>query len=81
MPNTQEHIDRVCKYRGLPEIKMGTPCEVDGKKGVIVGGNTSANLNVLFESNDTARNCHPGYKMRIFNPWGGVMYESDDLYA
>ena len=80
MPNTQEHIDRICKCRGLPKIKMGTPCEVDGKKGVIVGGNTSANLNVLFENNDTARNCHPDYKMRIFNSFGGVMYESDDLH-
>ena len=80
MPNTQEYIDLICQKRGLPEIKRGTPCEVDGRKGIIVGGNSSANLNVLFEDCPTVRNCHPGYKMRIFNPWGGVMYESEDIY-
>ena len=81
MPNTQEYIDQVAKKRGLPEIKKGTKCEVDGRKGIVVGGNHSANLNVLFDDCNHVTNCHPYYKMRIFNKWGGPCYESDDLYS
>jgi hypothetical protein len=80
MPNTQEYIDLVCQKRGLPKIKKGTPCAVDGRKGIVVGGNSSANLNVLFDDCASVRNCHPYYKMQIFNPWGGVAYESEDIY-
>ena len=80
--NTQECIDRVCKHRGLVlPVKVGTPCEVNGKKGFIVGGNTADNFNVLYEDANGVRNCHPGYRMRIFNLMGGIMYESDDLYT
>ena len=66
MSNTQKYIDRVCEYRGVPKIKKGTPCSVDGKKGVIWGGNGSANFNVKFEDG-RIMNCHPYYKMKIFN--------------
>jgi hypothetical protein len=36
--------------------------------------------NVLFDDCASVRNCHPYYKMQIFNPWGGVAYESEDIY-
>jgi hypothetical protein len=77
----QETLDRVCKYRNLPPLKVGTECEVNGRRGVIVGGNASANLVVLFDDKSHVSNCHPEYKMRIFNDMGGVQYESDDVYA
>lgn len=77
----QNDLDRVCEYRKLPLLKIGAECEVDGKKGIIVGGNCSANLNVLFDGENHYKNCHPGYKMRIFNSTGGLCYESDDLYT
>ena len=77
----QETLDRVCRYRDLPDLKVGMACEVDGRKGVIVGGNSSANLAVLFDDASHVNNCHPEYKMRIFNGMGGVQYESDDVYA
>ena len=48
MPNTQEYIDRVCEYRAVPPVKKGQPCIVNGDKGLIVGGNGSANFNVRF---------------------------------
>ena len=66
MPNTQEYVNRVCEYRGVPPIKKGQPCIVDGKKGLIVGGNGSANFNVRFASGDTF-NCHPYWKMKILS--------------
>lgn len=77
MRNTQEFIDRVCDYRGLPKIKEGTRCEVDGKQGVICGGNTSANFNVRFDDGRVS-NCHPNWRMRILDSDGSVIHESDD---
>ncbi len=64
MPNTQGFIDRVCEYRGIPPVKKGQPCHVNGKKGLIVGGNNSANFQVRFSSGETF-NCHPYWKMKI----------------
>lgn len=78
MPNTQTAINHVCLYRGLPRILKGTPCEVDGENGVIWGGNHSANFNVKFDSDGRIKNCHPNWKMKIFDGDGGTLYESDD---
>lgn len=65
MPNTQKYIDRVCEYRCLPKIKKGTRCSVDGRTGVIVGGNSSANFNVKFDDTNKINNCHPGWKFKL----------------
>jgi len=78
MANTQEHIDRICEHRGLPEVKKMMRCEVNGKLGAIVGGNTSANFQVKF-CNGEVFNCHPYYKMKIYNSDDSVLYQSDDL--
>lgn len=77
----QKSLNMVCEYRDLPPLKIGAECEVDGRRGIIVGGNDSANLSVLFDDCDHVSNCHPRYRMRIFNKTGGVQYESDDLYT
>ena len=77
MSNTQEYIDRVVKYRGLPSVKKGAPCEVCGKKGVVWGGNSAANFNVKFANNQVS-NCHPYWRMKIFNNDGSLLYESPE---
>jgi hypothetical protein len=76
--NTQAMIDVVSKYRNMPRIKKGQRCDVDGKSGQIFGGNSSANLNVIFDGDKRPKNCHPNYKMRIFDSAGTVIYASDD---
>lgn len=76
--NTQKKINEVCSYRNLPAIKKGMRCEVDGRKGVIVGGNSSANFNVKFDDNGTIRNCHPEWKMSIFNNDGSIVHQSQE---
>lgn len=81
MGTRQESLDRVCKHRNLPSLEIGAECEADGRKGVIVGGNFSSNLSVLFDGDNHIRNCHPDYRMRIFNKNGGLVRESDDLYV
>ncbi len=78
MPNTQKAINNVCEYRGLPEIKKGTHCVVDGKCGRVWGGNSSANLNVKFNADGQIMNCHPYFKMKIFNKDNTVLYEHKD---
>ena len=74
--NTQKMINRICEYRNIPPIKKGQKCSVDGRNGNIVGGNTSANFNVKFDDSDIILNCHPYWKMKIFNPDGSLLYEN-----
>ncbi len=76
--NTQKQIDRVVEYRRLPPIKKGMRCEVDGKFGKVVGGNSGANLNVVFDGYKDPMNCHPGWRMKIFNSDGTVHYSSPE---
>lgn len=64
MSKRQEKIDSVCEYRGLPKVKIGQPCIVNGKKGLIVNGNNSCNFQVRFASGQEF-NCHPQWKMII----------------
>jgi len=79
MPNTQAAINDVCSYRGLPRVQKGAPCEVDGERGVIWGGNHAANFNVKFDADGRVRNCHPGWRMKIMNGDGDVLHQSDDV--
>lgn len=76
MQNTQSSINRVCEYRGLPQIKKGYPCTVDGKSGRVWGGNSAANLNVKFDGQRGVSNCHPYWRMRITDENGNTIYES-----
>lgn len=77
MQNTQKQIDRVVEYRQLPAIKKGMRCEVNGKHGEIRGGNSSCNFNVLFDGDKKPMNCHPGWKMKIFNSDGSIIHQSE----
>lgn len=63
----QDRIDSVCEQRGVPAIKVGQPCLVDGKKGLIINGNSSANFNVRFADGGETYNCHPYWKMKILS--------------
>lgn len=75
--NTQKQINNIVAYRGLPPIKKGQRCLVDGKQGRVWDGNSSANLNVLFDGQKHTMNCHPYWKMKIFNDDGSIVYQSD----
>lgn len=77
MANTQAAINSVCIQRGMPGVPKGAPCEVNGKRGVIWGGNSAANFNVKFEDGRIG-NCHPGWRMKIMNEDGGVLHQSKD---
>lgn len=55
------------KHRGVPEAYLGQQVEVDGKHGMIVGWNSSCNLEVYFggggRRNQTL-NCHPNWRVK-----------------
>lgn len=76
MNKAQEYINRVCEYRCIPQVPFGSKCLVNGKEGVIVDGNSSCNFQVRFE-NKRVYNCHPYWRMTIFNADGTVLYKSD----
>lgn len=78
MSNSQEAINRVCEYRGLPELKKGMKVTVNGKPGKVWGGNQSANLNIKMDDGPVF-NCHPYWRMRIFADDGSIIYQSDDI--
>ena len=63
------------RYRGIPFAYCGMRVEVAGKPGVIVGHNSSANLDVLFDGWDHPSNCHPWWKVKYFDRAGGVIVE------
>lgn len=79
MSEKQDKLDRICGYRGVPKIKIGQPCIVDGTKGVIVGGNGSCNFQVKLAKNNHTSNCHPLWKMVIKSmDRKEVIFDSED---
>lgn len=68
-PRSSEQFIRNAKYRGMPDVRCGQRVRVKDTgegdvvgEGVIVGHNSSANFDVLFETGRFAGqtlNCHP----------------------
>jgi len=79
--NTQQRINEIVKQRGLPQIKQFSSVIVDGREGVIIGGNCLGNLNVLFDGDKVAKNCHPYWRMKILNDDGSIYYDSEEQYS
>jgi hypothetical protein len=75
---TDEDFARVAEYRGIPFARLGMFVEVSGKRGIIVGHNSSSNLDVLFE-NGSVLNCHPWSRVKYFDEDGDVIKEFPDL--
>lgn len=48
-PHTSEDFIRNARYRGMPDIRCGDAVTVKGDAGIIVGHNSSANFDVLFD--------------------------------
>lgn len=50
-PHTSEQFVRNAKYRGMPSVRCGARVRVGEATGVIVGNNSSANFDVVFDKN------------------------------
>lgn len=61
---TSEAFRRTARYRGMPDLRCGHAVTVNGRRGVVVGHNDSANFDVLFDAGtdwaDAVLNVHPG---------------------
>lgn len=72
-------LDYVKNQRGLKFVKKGMKVEhaYNGKiqVGKIVGGNSSGNLNIIFEGKTKSTNCHPTWAMRYFDKNNNVIAE------
>lgn len=69
-PVTTDRFARCAAYRGVPFARVGMRVEVGGKPGMIVGHNSSANFNVLFDGEDVPLNCHPNWMIAYFDEEG-----------
>lgn len=47
--HTSKEFRRTAEYRGMPDLKCGQRVQVGDAAGVVVGHNSSANFDVLFE--------------------------------
>ena len=55
-------LQTVNEHRGT-DFHIGERVLVDGKPGRVVGGNSSGNLDVLFDGEKHPGNCHPFWKV------------------
>ena len=73
------NLDYVKEQRGLKFVKKGMKVEhsYGGKTqiGKIVSGNSSGNLNILFEGKKKPENCHPTWAMKYFDIDGTLLAE------
>lgn len=76
-PVTTPDIERTAKYRGVEFVRAGMTVIVDGVTGVIVGQNSSANWDVLFDEGTKwggqVLNCHPTWEIAYLADDGSVL--------
>lgn len=71
-PVTGSEFLKVARYRGLPEARIGMRCRAEGMEGIIVGHNSCANFDVLFDGYTFPMNVHPhGLELLV----GGARHE------
>lgn len=61
-PYTSLEFERNAKYRQMPDVKCGQRVKVGDSFGVIVGHNSSANFDVLFDDDATR---HGGQRLNV----------------
>ncbi len=71
------NLDYVKNNRGLDFVKKGMKVENTylKKVGIIKGGNSSGNLDILFDGEKRAENCHPTWAMKYFDDKGNLIKE------
>ncbi len=74
---TSSDLRRTAEYRGVPFVRAGMRVVVKNERGVIVGGNSSSNFDVLFDDDSkyagNTLNCHPCWEIAYFDSDGNVL--------
>lgn len=68
---------KCASYRGFPWVKVGQRVRVGGEWGTIVGHNSSANWNVLFDDSEQVLNCHPRSEIAYYSDEETLIEEYD----
>ena len=68
-----EQFERIKEHRGIDFAFQGMRIQVDGKMGTIVGGNSSQNIDVVFDGFWWKDNCHPWYETVYFDNKGNIL--------
>lgn len=75
-PHTSAAFLSTAKYRGMPDLRCGEAVTVNGRPGVVVGSNDSANFDVLFDQGcdwaGSVLNVHPSELVRQSKPMQGA---------
>lgn len=73
------NLEFVKQNRGLHFIKKGMRVELSygsvKKQGIIKCGNSSGNIDVLFDGEKRPENCHPTWGMKYFDKDGKIIAE------
>ena len=73
------NLEYVKKQRGLPFLRKGMRVELaygsTKKQGTVKGGNSSVNIDVLFDGEKRKVNCHPNWGIKYFDKKGMVIAE------
>lgn len=69
------NLDYVKNQRGLEFIQRGMKVQstYNNKFGIVKGGNSSGNIDVLFDGEKVAQNCHPKWMIKYFAPDGSLI--------
>ena len=70
-------LEYVKNKRGLKFIELGMRCKNTylDKYGTIKGGNSSGNIDVLFDGESDVSNVHPEWAMEYYDEEGNVISE------
>lgn len=78
-PQSDERFEQTARYRGVPLARIGMRVIVGTASGVIVGSNSSANFDVLFDDDSEYRgarlNCHPTWEIAYFDDAENILYD------
>lgn len=77
-PQTTKAFLRVATSRGVPCARIGMMVEMNGRRGLIVDHNESANFEVYFFDTKQVGNCHPNWRMTYFREDGSVLLKFDE---
>ncbi len=60
-------MEALRKARRMPWLKRGMDIDIEGKRGKVVGANSSYNLQVKFDGDRWSRNYHPWWQTTYYS--------------
>lgn len=71
--SSRGYLEHVRIDRKMPFLRRGMQTDMNGKKGVVCGGNSHCNLQVRFDGQKFSSNVHPWWEMTYYASDGSVI--------